>query len=132
MHTKGVRSVIDFIVIKNGNSKEKEMNVCAADVRCTDHCLIWAESQQTRDIKNRRGRKMCRRRIDAPEVKEKQREFREEMTKNTERFSELLGSMGTTENDTERDSAGDRIIEGWEQLLKNMATNVIGEELDNT
>ena len=74
---------------------------------------------------------MCRRRIDAPEVKEKQREFREEMTKNTERFAELLGSMGTTENDTERDSAGDRIIEGWEQLL-NMATNVIGEELDNT
>ena len=50
------------------------------------------------------------------------------MTKNAERFSELLERIGTTENDTERDSAGDRIIE-WEQLVKNTASN--REEVDN-
>ena len=72
---------------------------------------------------------MYRWRIDKLEVKEKQREFQEEMAKNAERFSELLESIGTTENDTERDSAGDRIIEGWEQLVKNTASKVIGKKL---
>ena len=54
---------------------------------------------------------MYRRRIDKLEVKKKLREFQEEMAKNAERFSELLESIGTTENYTERDSAGDRVIE---------------------
>ena len=72
---------------------------------------------------------MYRWRIDKPEVKEKQREFQEEMAKNAERFSELFENIGTTENDTERDGAGDRIIEGWEQLVKNTATKVIGKKL---
>ena len=46
-------------------------------------------------------------------------------------FSELLESIGTTENDTERGRAGDRIIEGWEQLVdvKNTASKVIGIKL---
>ena len=43
------------------------------------------------------------------------------MTKNAKRFSELLESIGTTENDTKRDNAGDRIVEGWERLVKNTA-----------
>ena len=47
--------------------------------------------------------------IDELEVEEKQQEFHEEMTKNAERFSELLESIGTTENDTARGSAGDNI-----------------------
>ena len=51
------------------------------------------------------------------------------MIKNAKRFSELLESIGATENDTERDNAGDRIIEGWEQLLKNTANKVIGKNL---
>ena len=55
MHTKGERSVTDFIVIEDGKGKETEIHVCAADVGSTDHCLIWTESQQTRVIKNRRG-----------------------------------------------------------------------------
>ena len=36
-------------------------------------------------------------------MKEKQQEFQEGITKNTEQFSELLGSMGTTKNDMGRD-----------------------------
>ena len=44
------------------------------------------------------------------------------MTKNAERFSELLEIIGTRENDAERDSARDRIIEGREQLVKNTAS----------
>ena len=51
------------------------------------------------------------------------------MTKNAERFSELLESIGTAENDTERDSAEGRIIEGWEQLVKNTANKVIGKKV---
>ena len=38
-------------------------------------------------------------------------------------------TVGTTENDTERDSAGDRDIEGWEQLLKYTASKVIEKKL---
>ena len=74
---------------------------------------------------------MYRRRIDKLDVKEKQREFQEEMAKNAESFFELLESIGTTENDVERDSAGDRIIEEWEQLVdvKNTASRVIGKKL---
>ena len=44
-------------------------------------------------------------------------------------FSELLESIGTTEDDTERGRARDRIIEGWERLLKNTARKVIGKNL---
>ena len=40
----GERSVLDFVVIEVGNSKETEMLVCAADVGSTDHCLKWTES----------------------------------------------------------------------------------------
>ena len=83
--------------------------------------MQYGQSQQTRVVKNRRDRKLYRWRKDKPEVKEKQREFREEMTKNAKRFSELLESIGTTENDTKRDNAGDRIVEGWERLVKNTA-----------
>ena len=36
---------------------------------------------------------------------------------------------GVIENGTERDSAGDRIIEGWEQLVKNTANEVIRKKL---
>ena len=72
---------------------------------------------------------MYRWRTDKLEVKEKQRKFQEEMVKNAEHFSELLESIGTTENDTERDSTGDRIIGGWEPLVKNTAIKVIGNKL---
>ena len=53
------------------------------------------------------------------------------MANTAERFSELLESIGTTENDTERHSAGDRSREGWEQFVdvKNAASN--REEVDN-
>ena len=105
------------------------MHVCAADVGSTDQCLIRTESQQTGAIKNRRGRKLYISRIDELEVREKQREFQEEMTKNAERFSELLESISTSQNDTERDSAGDRIKEGWEQVVNNTASKVIGKKL---
>ena len=46
-------------------------------------------------------------------------------------FSELLESIGTTENGTERDSAGDRIIEGQEQLVKDTASKEIWGKVDN-
>ena len=51
------------------------------------------------------------------------------MTKNAERFPELLESIGTTEKDAERAGAGDWIIEGWEQLVKNTARKVNGNKL---
>ena len=70
---KGERSALDFIVIKDGDSKETELHVCAADVGSTDHCRIWTESQQTRVVKNRRGRKLHGGGIHKLEVKEKQR-----------------------------------------------------------
>ena len=67
--------------------------------------------------------------LDKLDVKEKQRGFQEEITKNAERFSELLEVVGTRENDTERDSAGDRHIKGCEQLVKNTSSKVIGKKL---
>ena len=82
------------------------------------------DSQQTRVVKSRRGRKLYRRRMDTLEA-----EFRQEMAKSDEQLSELLESVGTTKNDTERDSAGARITEGWEQLVKTTATKVVGGKL---
>ena len=68
---------------------------------------------------------MCRGRIDYLEVIEKHREF-QEMAKNADRFSELLESVCTTESDAEREIA-DSIVEGWEQLVKNTASKVLGK-----
>ena len=49
--------------------------------------------------------------------------------KNAAQFSELLESIGTTKNDTKRDSAGAKFMEGWEQVVKTTASRVIGEKL---
>ena len=54
---KGKSSVLDLIMLENGNGRETEIHVCAADVGSTDHRLIWINIQQTRVMKNRRGRK---------------------------------------------------------------------------
>ena len=51
------------------------------------------------------------------------------MAKNGEKFSELLEIIGTTRNDIERDAAGARAIEGWEQLAKTTASKVVGKKL---
>ena len=70
-----------------------EVNVCAGDVACTDHCLTWTESCGTRarGIK-RRGRVLLKYEyeIDHLEMEEKQQEFQEEMTKCAVKLSELL------------------------------------------
>ena len=47
-------------------------------------------------------------------MKEKQQDFQDEIAKNAEQFSEMLGSIGTTKKGTERDSAVARIMEEWE------------------
>ena len=41
----------------------------------------------------------------------------------------MLENIGTTKNDIERDSAGARISEGWEQLVKTTARKVTGKML---
>ena len=40
-----------------------------------------------------------------------------------------MENIGTTKYDIERDNAGARIIEGWEQLVKTTASKVIGKKL---
>ena len=40
-------------------------------------------------------------------------------------FPDLLENISTTKNDIERDNAGARIIEGWEQLVKTTTSEVI-------
>ena len=65
----------------------------------------------------------------AVEVKENIKSSKKEMAKNAEQLFELLESKGTTKNDMERDSAGARIIEGWEQLVKTTASSVTGKKL---
>ena len=48
---------------------------------------------------------------------------------NSEQLSELLERLGTTRNDIERDDAGARMIEGWEELAETTASKVIGTKL---
>ena len=43
---KGESSIIDFIVVEKGSSKETEVHACAADVGTTDHCLIWTVNRR--------------------------------------------------------------------------------------
>ena len=68
-------------------------------------------------------------RIDKLEMEEKQQEFQEEVTKNAVKFSKLLKNVGPVDTEMERDRAGAKIIEGWEQLVKNTASKVVGKKL---
>ena len=47
--------------------------------------------------------------------------------KNAVQLSELSENIGTTKKAIERDNAGARIIERWEQLVKTTASNVPGK-----
>ena len=70
---------------------------------------------------------MYRLAIDNLEIKEKQKEFEEEIVRNAEHFPELLNIFGTTKNDAEG-RAGAMIVGGWEQLIKTTASK-IGKKL---
>ena len=126
---KRERSVLDYIVVEHGSRKEMEVHVGVEDVGTTDHSLIWTESQQTKTRRSRRGRKLYRWRIDKLEMEEKRQEFQEEMVRNAVKFSELLEEVGTVGTEMERNRAGAKIIEGWEQLVKDTACKVIGKKL---
>ena len=57
------RSVLDYVVVEYGRSKEMEVHVYPEDVGTTDHYyLTWRES---------RGRKFYKWRIDKLEIEEK-------------------------------------------------------------
>ena len=62
-------------------------------------------------------------------MEEKRQEFQEEMVRNAVKFSELLEEVGTVGTEMERNRAGAKIIEGWEQLVKDTACKVIGKKL---
>ena len=51
------------------------------------------------------------------------------MVRNAVKFSELLEQVGTVGTEMERNPAGAKIIEGWEQLVKDTACKVIGKKL---
>ena len=51
------------------------------------------------------------------------------MVRNAVKFSELLEEVGTVGTEMERNRAGAKIIEGWEQLVKDTACKVIGKKL---
>ena len=40
-----------------------------------------------------------------------------------------MKSVGPVDTEKERDRAGAKIIEGWEQLVKNTASKVVGKKL---
>ena len=67
--------------------------------------------------------------IDKLEMEEKQQEFQEEMAKNAVKFSKMLKSVGPVDTEMERNRAGANILEGWEQLVKNTASKVVGKKL---
>ena len=118
-----------YIVVEHGNRKEMEVHVGVEDAGTTDHSLIWTESQQTKARKSRRGRKLYKGRVDKLEMEEKRQEFQEEMVRNAVTFSELLEEVGTVGTEMERNRTGAKIIEGWEQLVKDTACKVIGKKL---
>ena len=66
---------------------------------------------------------------DKLEMAEKRQEFQEEMVRNAVKSSELLERVGTIGTEMERIRAGAKIIEGWEQLVKDTACKVIGKKL---
>ena len=56
-------------------------------------------------------------------------EFQEEMIRNAVKVSELLEQVGAVGTEVERNRAGAKIIEGWEQLVKDTACKVMGKKL---
>ena len=116
---KRERSVLDYVVVENANRKEMEVHVGVEDVGTTYHYLIWTESQQTKAKKGRRCRKLYKWRIDRQEMGEKRYEFQEDMAENAMKLSELLERGGSRGTEMDRNRAGAKIIEGWEQLVKD-------------
>ena len=51
------------------------------------------------------------------------------MTKNAVKYSESLKSVGTVDTVMERGSGRAKIIEGWKQLVKTMASKIIAKKL---
>ena len=51
------------------------------------------------------------------------------MAKNAVKFSKLLKNAGPVDTEIERNRAGAKIIEGWEQLVKNTGSIVMGKKL---
>ena len=54
-------------------------------------------------------------------MEENRQEFQEEMIRNEVKFSELLEEVATVGTEMERNRAGAKIIEEWEQLVKDTA-----------
>ena len=76
--------------------EELEVHICPEDVGTTDHYLMWTKKQQARTKRNRRGRILYKWRLDELDIEEKQ-EFKEKMTRNAVKFSELVKSVGRRE-----------------------------------
>ena len=108
---KGESSNVDFLllVVDVEVVRNRKCMYAQRTKKLQITCLIWTDSQQTRVTKNRRGRKLYRWRIDTNTRSERKtagvprRDSRERRE-----LSELLGSIGTTMNGTERHSSGAR------------------------
>lgn len=61
-------------------------------------------------------------------MEEKQQDFQEEIAGNTVNFPELLHTAGTVDTEMDEDLAGAKVIVGWEHLVENTASKVIGEK----
>ena len=59
---------------------------------------------------------------------EKRYEFQEDMAENAMKLSELLERGGSRGTEMDRNRAGAKIMEGWEQLIKDIACKVIGKK----
>ena len=65
---------------------------------------------------DRRGRKLYEQRVDVPDTEERKK-CEVGMNKNALHFPELLESLVALDTEMQRDRAGAKIIEGWEQIL---------------
>ena len=97
---------IHFMVVKNESSIETEAHECAADVGTTDHCLIWTVTSLELSKIGAAGNCSDGEQIKLEMTERKTARVPTRDGQNDVQFSELSKSIGTTNDDMERDNAG--------------------------
>ncbi|CAB1112777.1 unnamed protein product [Ectocarpus sp. CCAP 1310/34] len=120
-------SILDYILVDKGNTQIPELHVSAIDTGPTDHFLIWANIDRSRKIKSKKQRKVFRWKVERLGDDGTRDEFQKGLAGSVESFRKLLRSVEDGQVDVQ--TAGDRVIEGWESIVNATAERIVGRKV---
>ncbi|CAB1110306.1 unnamed protein product [Ectocarpus sp. CCAP 1310/34] len=120
-------SILDYILVDRGSTQIPELHISAIDIGSTDHFLIWANIDRSRKIKSKKQRKVFRWKVERLGDDGTRDEFQKGLAGSVESFRKLLRSVEDGQVDVQ--TAGDRVIEGWESIVNATAERVVGRKV---